>query len=160
MKNQCPFFICVYTLSKWKLYSWGTSRRTHLHVNDPPRALGGEYRIRSFASQSSCYGIVETCTCLNDMCCQCSCEWCNHSVCCEVNQEALDGNSSNTHDDVRHNVKIVLLWETRTKGTQRQRQFTGDTCKYHKKTGVYESEYKWITFLRGRCTSWNTHIDT
>lgn len=26
--------------------------------------------------------------------------------CCEVNQGALDGNSSNEHDDVRQNVKI------------------------------------------------------
>lgn len=69
-----------------------------------------------FHSQSSCYGIVETSTCLNDICCQCSCERCNHAVCCESNQKALDGNSSNTHDDVRQNVKIIPFLRAATKG--------------------------------------------
>lgn len=60
---------------------------------------------------------METSTCLNCICCQCSCEWCNHAGIRGVNQRAPDEELSNGRDDVRQNVKTAQFSRAERKQT-------------------------------------------
>ena len=107
----------MYTVSKWKLYSQATSRRTHLHVNDPPWAFGFECPIRSFSPNHSVMALWRLLHIWMMFVVSAHVNDAITPVRCEVNQEALNSNSWNTLMMCgRMSTLYYLEWRRRDSG--------------------------------------------